>query len=497
MKAQALQRVKSLQKKALWSVCLILMFVLSPVLVFAKPISIGTKSIHIGVDGAEIIKFEQGVSEVFIANPEVADVQLSNRNTVYVFGKSVGTTKLFALDAKGNEVLNTEVIVALNIEQLKELIAVYDPHGLVELKVVPGGILLEGMVDSPKVAEDIRSLADKFIKKAKGSDKNSGTSDQVVINRLTIRPPVQINLRVKVAEVARSVLNQLGFDWQSVVFNNGNFKFGALANRAPFTALPILTNDVTSITQPAQVIPGLEVSTIGFGYHNSKVNINAAIDLLAQDNLLTVLAEPNLTCISGETASFLAGGEFPYPVPQQLGNITIDFKNYGVSLAFTPTVLDGSLISLHVRPEVSELDPTTGITIQGTTVPGILTRRAETTIQLGSGETFAIGGLLKNQIIASISSLPGLGEIPVLGALFRSNAFQRGDSELVILVTPYIVTPSSGKEMILPTDGLNYASFIEQIFERRLVKQGIEKGNAPAFGPGGVRLMGPAGFSIE
>jgi pilus assembly protein CpaC len=483
MKMKTLMGSKDIKKKVLFGACLVLLSFLFLSAVYAK-------TIHIATDNAEIIKFENGVSEVFIANPEIADVQLSNRNTVYLFGKSIGTTKIIALDSKGKEVLNAEVVVATDLTHFQALIAAYDPHGLVEVTALPGGILLEGMVDSPKIADDIRALADRYLKKGK-------ESDQIVINRLTIRPPVQINIRVKVAEVARTVLNQLGFDWQTVIFNRGKFKLGTLINRAPFTALPILTNDVTSITQPSETVPGLEVSTLGFGYHSSRDNLNAAIDLLAQDNLLTVLAEPNLTCISGETATFLAGGEFPYPVPQQLGNITIDFKNYGVSLAFTPTVLDGKLISLHLRPEVSELDPATGITINGTTVPGILTRRAETTIQLGSGETFALGGLLQNQITSSIDSLPGLGDIPVLGALFRSNAFQREDTELVFLVTPYIVNPISGKEMILPTDGLNFATLLEQAFERKLIKPGVEKGHAPAYGPGGVRLMGPAGFSIE
>jgi pilus assembly protein CpaC len=483
MKMKVITGLKSLKKKFLFIVCLVSLSFLFLSDIFAA-------KLQINIDDAKIIKFENGISEVFIANPAIADVQLSNRKTVYLFGKAIGTTKLIALDMKGKEVLNADVIVSLNLTQLKELIAAYDPHGLVEVISLPGGILLEGVVDCAKTAENIVALAEKFIKKTK-------QSEQTVINRLTIRPPLQVNVHIKVAEVKRSVLNQLGFDWQSVIFNRGKFKLGTLVNRAPFTALPILTNDVTSIMQPPTTLPGENISTLGFGYHSTRDNINVAIDLLAQDNLVTILAEPNLTAISGETATFLAGGEFPYPVPQQLGNITIDFKNYGVSLAFTPTVMDGNLISLHVRPEVSELDPTTGITVNGTTVPGILTRRAETTIQLGSGETFAIGGLLQNQILSSIDSLPGLGDIPILGTLFRSNSFQRGDTELVILVTPYIVEPTSGKEMILPTDGLNYATFVEQVFERRLIKKGIEKGRAPAFGPGGVRLMGPAGFSIE
>lgn len=480
---QLINKINNMKKNMLWGVFGFFMLFLSITAAM-------TGTINLSIDEAELIKFEMPISELFIANPDVADVQLSSPKAAYLFGKGIGITKLIAMDAKGAEVFKATVNVSQNLGQLRELISYYDPHELVEIKSVPGGILLEGLVDSPKIAEDIRSLASGFIKKAKDSSL-------VVLNRLKIKPPVQINLRVRFAEVSRNVVNMLGFDWQSVAANVGSFKFGALANRAPFTTLPIVTNDVTSITQPVTTVPGQNISSIGFGFNNTNVNINAAIDLLAQDGLVTILAEPNLTTISGETASFLAGGEFPYPVPQQFGSITIQFMQYGVSLAFTPTVLDGNLISIHVRPEVSELDALAGVSVNGTSVPGILTRRAETTVQLGSGQSFAIAGLLKNNVVSQIASLPGLGDLPILGALFRSNSFIRDDTELVILVTPFLVEPITGKEMLLPTDGMNYATFVEQIFERRILRETSAKGQAPAFGPGGVRLVGPAGFSVE
>ena len=314
-KMKTLIGLKSLKKKALLAACFVSMSFLFLSAVYAKTINAeSAKTIHIDTDNAEIIKFENGVSEVFIANPEIADVQLSNRNTVYLFGKSSGTTKLIALDPKGKEVLNAEVIVSPNLSHFKKLISAYDPHGLVEVTSLPGGILLEGMVDSAKIAEDIRSLADRFLKKGK-------ESNQTIINRLTIRPPLQINIRVKVAEVARTVLNQLGFDWQNVIFNRGKFKLGTLINRAPFTALPIISNDVTSITQPTETIPGLEVSTLGFGYHSTRDNLNVAIDLLAKDNLLTVLAEPNLTAFQERRLPFLRVESF----------LTLFLNNWGIS----------------------------------------------------------------------------------------------------------------------------------------------------------------------
>lgn len=459
---------------------------------------VALKAMTIELNDAKAIHFASPVSEIFIVNPEIADVQLSNPHTAYFFGKTPGTTKIFAMNNKGEEITNLEVSVVHNLTRLKELLGPFDPYDLIELKSIGGAIVLEGQVDSPKTAEEVRSLVDRFLQQNAPTGLTKGaTAQENVINRLTIKSPVQVNLHVKVAEVARNVYNILGINWQSTVQNSNGFNFGALTGVSPFTALPIVSNNVTSITQPPSTIPGTNVNAIGFNYSNSHVNINAAIDALSQDGLVTVLAEPNLVAISGETASFLAGGEFPYPVPQQLGNITVEFKQYGISLAFTPTVLDAGLISMRVRPEVSELDPTTGISINGLTVPGILTRWAETTVELASGQTFAIAGLLKNQNTAALSALPGLGDLPILGPLFRSSSFQREETELVILITPYLSEPVSGKEMLLPTDGMNFASFIEMIVERRLVKEGVQKGQGPMFGPGGLRLIGPAGFSVE
>ncbi len=459
---------------------------------------VSAASINIETSGAEILKFEQAASEIFIADPTIADVQLSSPHTAYVFGKAPGATKLYVTDAKGKQLLDTTVIVSHNLAQLRELISAYDPHDLIEVKSISGAIILSGVVDSPKISEEIRAISEKFLAKAGVTEKNSSGT---VINRMTVKAPTQIQLQVVVAEVAKNVLNQFGINWQAVFTNVGDhFNFAALTGRAPFAGPnplnPAMPATVTSLGRPTSTPDDVQ-STLGANYLNSNNNINVAVDLLSRDELVTILAKPNLVCISGETATFLAGGEFPYPVPQQQGQVTVEFKQYGVSLAFTPTVLDGNLISIRVRPEVSELDFTTGLRILNQEVPGILTRRAETTVELASGDTYAIAGLMKNDVAAKIDSLPGLGDLPILGPLFRSNRFERGDTELVILVTPYLVQPTKGKEMLTPTDGMQYASFIEQIVDRKIVKQGVQKGQAPAYGSAGVRLYGPAGFSIE
>jgi pilus assembly protein CpaC len=511
-KMKRLRNVVAMKSQKIWKTSFILFCICGFMLGFSTLAM--AKVMTLEINEAEVLHFEGDVSEVFIANPDIADVQLTNPHVAYIYGKAPGTTTLFASNKKGQQLLKLDVRVVYNIAELKEMIAIFDPYELVEVKSIPGAIVLEGQVDSPKIAEEIRLIAEKYVTEKSDKDSKSSGGDkkqakkQNVINRLSIKTPVQVNLRVKIAEVERTVFNNFAFDWQAVFSNIGKFNFATLIGRKspgltdpvdnPL-AFPIATSTVQSLAPAKEVIRDVNVTldSLGANYKNGHVDLNSVIDLLSKDGLVTVLAEPNLMAVSGETASFLAGGEFPYPVPQSFGNVTIEFKQYGVSLAFTPTVLDGRLISMRVRPEVSELDYDKGIQFQNTILPGITTRWAETTVELASGQTFAIAGLLHNRSASSISAVPGLGDLPVIGTLFRSNRFLRGDSELVILITPYLVEPAVGKEMVLPTDDMNFASFVEQIFERRLVKEGVQKGKAPAFGPGGVRLIGPAGFSIE
>src|SRR5262249_36529073 len=262
----------------------------------------------------------------------------------------------------------------------------------------------------------------------------------------------------RVAEVSRSASKQFGFNWNAI-FNNGSVAVGLLTGRTPASAFGSFLQGTGSPPPDA----------IGFGARNKNVNVSAIVDALEQEGVVAGVAVPSLPASSGETANFLAGGEFPIPVPQGNNEITIDFKRFGVSVDFTPTVLSPNRMSIKVKPEVSELSDAGAVTIDSIRVPGIAIRRAETTVELASGQSFAIAGLFQNNISSQIQQFPCLGDIPVLGTLFRSSSFQRNESELVIIVTPYIVQPATqASDLHLPTEGVVFSSDIEQILLGRL-----------------------------
>jgi pilus assembly protein CpaC len=310
---------------------------------------------------------------------------------------------------------------------------------------------------------------------------------------------------VRVAEVSRQITKQLGFNWEAIV-SPGNFSFGLATGRNAFlgggaTLFPTdfdIDRVISRAPSPANVtaIPG---SLFG-NFQSRRATVNTLIDALADQGLITVLAEPNLTAISGQTASFLAGGEFPIPVQQSgsaNGAITIEFKQFGVSLAFVPTVLANDHISIKVRPEVSQLSSQGAITLDNITVPALTVRRAETTVELGSGDSFAIAGLIQNNTNTDLNKFPGLGDLPVLGPLFRSTSFQRNESELVIIVTPFVVRPANAQALGLPTDGFQPASDLERIFLERFNKPGAAASGASQIGITGERLRGDAGLIVN
>ncbi|MGB0682959.1 MAG: type II and III secretion system protein family protein [Magnetovibrionaceae bacterium] len=427
------------------------------------------EALQMEVNKGQLLRLPADASSVFVANPEIADIQVRSPRLIYVLGKAYGETTVIALDRSEQVLANISVEVIHNVARLQNAVARMHPSSGIQVSSVGGAIVLEGEVASASTAEDLRSLAARF----------AGSGDQVV-NRLGVAAPSQVNLRVRVAEVSRDLDKQLGFNWD-LAGTLGGFALG-LANTNPFSA---------AVTQ----------QTLSLGFDSSSITGNSIIDALEQEGLITVLAEPNLTALSGETASFLAGGEFPILVPGSSGEVTIQFKKFGVSLAFTPTIINDR-INLHVRPEVSQLSSTNSVTLNNFTVPSLTTRRAETTVELGSGQSFAIGGLIQNNTTHDVSKFPGLGDIPVLGQLFRSDRFQRDESELVIIVTPFLVKPISKgplaqARMAAPTDGYTPPSDVDRFVTGGTYRRNPVRPEKIVMAADERRLAGPVGFQLD
>ena len=447
-----------------WLAGLLVGFALSTPAAALEIIGTGDTPLELQLNKGRLVRLEQPVSSIFVADAEVADVQAKSPRLVYVFGKKVGETTLFAVDQNENVVVSERVVVRHNLSGLRDALRAVAPDEQVRVDSIDSSLVLRGAVDSAETAENVRRVAARF----------AGEDDEL-INYMKVKGPNQINLRVRIAEVSRDLLKSFGVNWD-LAAAGGDFLFGF----ARSAAAPPLGSFISQ-----------------FNVDSDDVDLNVLIDALAQEGLVTVLAEPNLTAMSGETAEFLAGGEFPIPVAQDEDSITIEFKEFGVALDFTPTLLKGSRISLKVAPEVSELDFNNAITLERATIPALTTRRASTTVELGSGQSFAIAGLLKNTTTHTIDRMPGLGDLPILGALFRSDSFQKGETELVIIVTPYTVRPVSERRLAQPTDGLIPPNDAERIlFGRqygRMTAARLETDKRLA----GQQLSGPVGFMME
>lgn len=433
--------------------------------------------LHIDTDRATMVRLPGPASTVFVANPDIADIQVPNANSFLVLGKKAGETTAYAILGNGRAI-SYAITVGRPFDGLAATLRSEVPGAQITVTGAPNGVILSGEVASPAEAHKLADAAKQYV----------GPREQVTMN-VSVRDAVQVNLRVRVAEVTRDAGKQFGINW-SAIYNNGSIAFGLLTGRPPVAGFGNFLRSPEVSNTP---------NSIGFGYRSSggSVNVSSLIDALASEGLVSILAEPNLTAISGETANFLAGGEFPVPVSQGNQQVTIEFKRFGVSVDFTPIVLDHNRISIKVRPEVSELSDVGAIQLNGITIPALAVRRAETTVDLGSGESFAIAGLFQNNVTSNVSRIPWLGDVPVLGPLFRSDNFQRHESELVIIVTPYIVKPAkSPSDLHLPTDGLVMATDLEQLLLGNLTAKTRE--SAPVLPASDApHLHGDAGFILE
>lgn len=435
------------------------------------------ESFEIELRSGRIFQLDVPASAVFVADPSIADVQAHSPSLFYVFAKKTGKTTIYAVDEHESVIFQRDVIVVHSLSRLNDAFKNAIPGSDIRATSLESGILLTGSVTRPVEASDAEDLTRRFI-----------GDDELVLNRIKIRGANQVNVRVRVAEIARDADKTLGIHWDAAA-QFGDMSFNLLTGRS------FLTNNRSTFTRFSDQAG--EAGTFLSGYSGSDVVIDGLIDALEREGLVAVLAEPNLTALSGETASFLAGGEFPVPVGRDQDQVQIEFKEFGVRLAFTPTVLSDDRISLKVSPEVSDLDFANAIELVGTLIPALRTRRAETTIELGSGQSFAIGGLISNSTQNNLQKFPGLGDLPVLGPLFRSTSFQRSESELVIIVTPYLVKPVKENELRDPTEQYRAATDLQRILEGRLSKPAITPGAQPPSISAGGRLIGPAGFQLD
>ena len=462
-----------------------------------------TRPLILEQGSGRLVELPAAAVTVLVADPRIARVQPASPTSLFVMGVNAGRTNLIATREDGSLVAEFDITVqssaagapqvapagvasvpAVTAGQVQSMIRRMVRGGQnVRVTMAPRGgpIALSGMVPSAVDAQRAEAVA-----------KAMGGESREVINNLTLLSGIQVNLRVRVAEISREVTRDLGFNWQAAFFD-GSWAVGLRTGAGVAGA---------GLGVPGAILGSLAGSSIntgglvGAGYTRGNWDINNVIDALAQDRLVTILAEPNLTAQSGEMASFLAGGEFPVPVAAS-GNsnaLTVEFKQFGVSLAFVPTVLSPERLNMRVRPEVSELSeansvifPVAGGTVR---VPGLSVRRAETTIEVGSGQSFAIAGLLSRNASINNSGIAGLGDLPVLGALFRSDRFRRNETELVIIITPYLVRPvSDPSALATPLDTFRPATDLERVLLRRQTGSG-----APYRA---IRPPSAAGFIVE
>ncbi|NNG05168.1 MAG: type II and III secretion system protein family protein [Inquilinus sp.] len=428
--------------------------------------------VDLGLGLGQLVRLPSPAKTVYVADPEIADVEVMSPQLIYLYGRQAGETNLYAIGPDEEIVAQWDIVVGLGVALLNSLIQEENEDATLRARASGNIIVLTGEVDSAEEVANAESQAWGIVPPPEEGGR--------VINRSFVRGPQQVNLQVRIAEVARSAIEEIGIDWEAVS-NSGDFFFSLATGQ-------FLLQDRTT-----GIVPVVGNRSLLAGYRGGNVSINSLIDALETENLIRILAEPSLTALSGETASFLAGGEFPIPsAVSDEGRVTFEFREFGVSLAFTPTVLSEGRISLHVRPEVSELTNNGAVVLSNLAIPGLSIRRAETTVELGSGQSFVIAGLFQSNFRNSESLTPFLSDLPVLGAMFNRTDFEHTETELVIVVTPYLVTPISADQIALPTDRL--AAPAEQVPVARLSGPGA--GSMVAGSPIGG-LVGSAGFILK
>ena len=425
-------------------------------------VNVGARRISMGVGKSTIIELPEDAAEIFIANPTVANAIVRTARKIYVIGAGAGQTSLFALDKQGREIASFEINIGRDIGELTQILRAALPTAAIKVQTINDTIILTGIVDNAEDATRAADMAKGFAKQVNstGGVPSEG-SGGLVINSLTIRGRDQVMLKVTVSEMRRDIAKQLGISSSS---------WGALTQYNPFAIQGALSAG-TAVFGDGSPAPGTSAVNISSGN-----GLKATLQAFERNGVTRTLAEPTVTAVSGESAKFTVGGEFPYSTGLTCtggssgigtGGATSGtsscttgaaFKPYGITLNFEPVVLSEGRILLHLATEVADLDFQHGAIVGGVATPGLLTRKNETTIELPSGGSIATAGLIQQRTIQSINGLPGLLNIPILGTLFRSRDYQRNETELMIIVTPIIVKPVSATVLAKPDDGFADAS---------------------------------------
>ena len=388
-------------------------------------------TLDVPMNRAVVVESDVPFAELSIANPGIADISSLSDRTIYVLGKSPGMTTLTLLDASGRLITNVEVKVAADVTEFKERLRQILPGEKIEVRTANDGIVLSGSVSSSQRLQRALDLAERY-------------APERVSNLMSVGGVQQVMLKVRFAEMQRNVSKSLS----SSLGVSGGSNFGVMGGTGTLSNQGALSNSLAGNIPTANDNAGAVV----FGFNAGAFQVNLLLEALEQKGVVRTLAEPNLSALSGQEAKFLAGGEFPIPVAQKDGVYTIEFKPFGIELSFIPRVIDGDLINLELKAAVSAIDSSNSITINGLELSAFSRRETSTTVEMRDGESFAIAGLIEDNFLDNASQLPWLGDVPVLGTLFRSADYQRNQTELVIIVTAHLVTPTRGEALALPTD---------------------------------------------
>lgn len=413
--------------------------------------------LDVPVDRAIVVESDVPFAELSIANPEIADISTLSDRTIYVLGKTAGRTSLTLLDEAGRLIADVDVQVAPDLSEFKERLGQILPGEPIDVRSAADGIVLSGTVSSIAKLDRALALAALY-------------APDRVSNLMTVGGTQQVMLKVRFAEMQRSVRKGLAAGLAGGA-TGSDARISLGTGRGRLQRGPLGDPDTVIL----DVVP--EVSgAVGLAVGSSSAALGLLIDALESRGAVRTLAEPNLSALSGQQAKFLAGGEYPVPVAQEEGVVTIEFKPFGIELEFVPRVVDGDVINLELAAAVSSIDPSSGVSQNGFTVDSFRRRETSTTVEMRDGESFAIAGLLSDDFQDTVDQVPFLGDLPVLGALFRSTSYQRDQSELVVIVTAHLVSPIRGEALILPTDRVRPPT------ERELFLYGRTEGAGPPAG---------------